>query len=194
MKRFQDSYPEIKLHLTAANTEQVATATRDGLADLGFVEGAIDDPHLSCRPVEGDRLVIVVSAGHPLAKKKKLKAEDLKQTKWVLREPGSGTRAEFEAALKTFALTIADLNVVLELPSNEAVRAAVEAGAGATAVSNLVAEAGLRSGMLTSPDFPLPQRHFLVLHHKERYVSRAQMALLELVGAGGRPGIRKKAT
>lgn len=194
MKQFQDNYPEIKLHLTAANTEQVATATRDGLADLGFVEGAIDDPHLSCRPVEGDRLVIVVSAGHPLAKKKKLKAEDLKQTKWVLREPGSGTRAEFEAALKTFALTIADLNVVLELPSNEAVRAAVEAGAGATAVSNLVAEAGLRSGMLTSPDFPLPQRHFLVLHHKERYVSRAQMALLELVGAGGRPGIRKKAT
>jgi DNA-binding transcriptional LysR family regulator len=181
---FHQRYPDIKLKLSAGNTQQVTTATHEGIADIGFIEGMIDDPHLSVRSIEGDRLVIVVGPTHPLASKRKLDPADLRLTKWVLREPGSGTRAEFEAALKSLSMSLSDLDIALELPSNEAVCAAVEAGVGATAISNLVAEAGLLSGKLVSPDFPLPQRSFHVLHHKERYVSQAELALLELVGAG----------
>lgn len=190
--RFRERYPDIALQLKAANTEQVAAATREGAADLGFVEGAIDDPQLSVRSIEGDKLVVVVGADHPWAKKRKLKASDLKLVNWVLREPGSGTRAEFEAALKAVSMTIVDLNVSLQLPSNEAVRAAVEAGAGATAISALVAEAGLRSGTLVSPEFSLPRRSFRVLHHKERYFSRAELALLEMVGAVTKSELKRR--
>jgi DNA-binding transcriptional LysR family regulator len=57
----------------------------------------------------------------------------------VLRESGSGTRQVFEAAWRGFGLDPAELKIVLELPSNEAVRGAVEAGAGATVLSRLVA-------------------------------------------------------
>jgi DNA-binding transcriptional LysR family regulator len=190
--QFHEQFPDIKLKLATGNTEQVAAATREGLADIGFVEGAVDDPHLSVRKIEGDRLVIVVDKRHPFAKKPKLKPADLKTTPWVLREAGSGTRTEFEAALKHFGLAISDLTVVLELPSNEAVRAAVEAGAGATATSELVAAPALLSGAIVSPEFPLRRRPFLVLHHKERYVSRAETALLNLIGVpAGRDRTRK---
>jgi DNA-binding transcriptional LysR family regulator len=89
-------------------------------------------------------------------------------------------------------MTLADLDIALELPSNEAVCAAVEAGVGATAISNLVAESGLLSGRLVSPDFPLPRRAFHVLRHKERYVSQAELALLELVGAGPAAPVRRR--
>lgn len=193
MARFHARHPDIALRLVTGNTEQVANATREGLADIGFVEGAIDDPQLSIRKVEGDRLVIVAGARHPFAGKMKLKPADLKATPWVMREPGSGTRTEFEAALSAFGVTVADLNIVLELPSNEAVRAAVEAGAGATAISELVAATGIRSGSLVAPDLPLPRRPFLVLHHKERYVSKAEAALLEMVGTASRGVARKSA-
>jgi hypothetical protein len=43
------------------------------------------------------------------------------------------------------ALSANRLNVVLELPSNQAVRMAVEAGARATVISKLVAEPSLRA-------------------------------------------------
>ncbi|MBS0252951.1 MAG: LysR family transcriptional regulator [Proteobacteria bacterium] len=189
---FNRRYPEIQLQLKAGNTQQVATATHDGLADIGFIEGTIDDPHLSVRVVEGDRLVIVVAPNHPLAGKEKLEPADIKAMTWVMREQGSGTRGEFEAALKDHGISPSDLSVGLELPSNEAVCAAVEAGVGATAISNLVAEAGLLAGKLVALEFPLPQRSFYILHHKERYASQAEMALLELMGAAGRPPVRRR--
>lgn len=189
---FNRRYPEIQLKLKAGNTQQVAAATHDGIADIGFIEGSIDDPHLSVRTVEGDRLVIVVAPNHPLAGKRVLEPADINAISWVMREQGSGTRGEFEAALKDHGIAPADLDVVLELPSNEAVCAAVEAGVGATAISNLVAEAGLLSGKLVALEFPLPQRSFYILHHKERYASQAELALLEIMGATGRPSVRAR--
>ncbi len=82
-------------------------------------------------------------------------------------------------------LSMGDLNVALELPSNEAVLAAVEAGAGTAAISELVADAGLRSQRLVPLGFALPSRSFVVLRHKERYLSEAEKAFLQLVGDAG---------
>ncbi|CAA2142115.1 LysR substrate-binding domain-containing protein [Hyphomicrobium sp. ghe19] len=189
---FHQRYPDIKLKLSAGNTQQVATATHDGAADIGFIEGAIDNPNLSVRSIEGDRLIIVVGPAHALAAKPVLDRSDIMSIKWVLREQGSGTRTEFERALRALSLSLADLDVALELPSNEAVCAAVEAGVGAAALSNLVVESALLAGRLVSPDFPLPRRSFHVLQHKQRYVSQAELALLELVGAGTAPVRRRE--
>lgn len=178
---FRARYPGITLSIVAGNTQQVAGATREGIADLGFVEGAVDDPQLSARVIGEDRLVAVFAASNVLARKRKLGVRDLKEARWVLREPGSGTRAEFEAALKRLGVAPQEIDVVLELPSNEAVLAAVEAGAGGTVVSALAADAGLRSGALGSPELALPKRAFSVLRHRERYVSRAESAFLSLI-------------
>src|SRR4030081_1794718 len=55
----------IDLHVTVANTEQVAQAVHRGDADLGFAEGEVDDPSLAIHKMEGDSLAIVVGASHP---------------------------------------------------------------------------------------------------------------------------------
>src|SRR5215472_8806704 len=64
------------------------------------------------------------------------------------------------------------------LPSNEAVRMAVEAGAGATVISRLVAEPSLRAWSLKVVPSDLPDRAFTALRHRERYFSKAAQALL----------------
>jgi hypothetical protein len=66
-------------------------------------------------------------------------AADFRETEWVMREVGSGTRAQFEAVLEANGLHLGDLTVALELPSHEAVRAAVESGLAATVISASVA-------------------------------------------------------
>src|SRR6202035_1116220 len=53
---FRRSHPGIDLHVAIANTEQVAQAVNRGNADLGFVEGEVDDPALAIRKIEGDSL------------------------------------------------------------------------------------------------------------------------------------------
>jgi DNA-binding transcriptional LysR family regulator len=182
LARYRKAHPAIDVQLAIGNTAQVAAAVIAGTAELGFVEGEVDAPALSVNSIDGDRLAVVVAAGDAPAKPKKLAAADILAMDWVLREPGSGTRAEFESELRRRKIDPAALKVVLELPSNEAVRSAVLAGAGATAISELVVAPGLRYGTLTRLDFVLPQRAFHILRHKERYRSRAADALLEIIG------------
>jgi DNA-binding transcriptional LysR family regulator len=179
IQTFQSSHPGIDLHVTIANTEQVAQAVHQGHADLGFVEGDIDDPLLSARKIDGDQLVVVVGMNHPWVGQRSIAPKNLSATGWVLREKGSGTRAMFEAAVRKFGVKLADLRVTLELPSNEAVRAAVEAGDCATAISNLVVDHSLAAGTLHRVKIEMPKRSFFVLRHKERYQSHAEQALLK---------------
>jgi DNA-binding transcriptional LysR family regulator len=108
----------------------------------------------------------------------------------VLREPGSGTRSVFEQALKQHGIELSSLRIALELPSNEAVRAAVEAGLGATAISASVAAPSLESGLLHHVRFRLPEREFHVLRHAQRYHSRLADALLAGVRPPAKPGSR----
>ena len=55
----------ITVSLAIGNTETVSAAIHDGAADLGFIEGEIDDPALAMTEVAEDELVIVVPTGHP---------------------------------------------------------------------------------------------------------------------------------
>ncbi|AFK53784.1 LysR family transcriptional regulator [Tistrella mobilis] len=180
---FMADFPAVAVEIAIGNTAEVAAAVRAGTADLGFVEGPVEDPSLSERLLPGDRLMLVVGAGHPWAALPRVAPGQLAETPWVLRERGSGTRAEFEVALAGLGVDPDTLNVVLELPSNESVRAAVEAGAGATALSALVVAGGLALGSLRSPVLDLPQRAFHLLLHRERYLGRAARAFLETVTA-----------
>jgi DNA-binding transcriptional LysR family regulator len=178
---FRHKYPGIDIRLTISNTAQVAAAVREGAADLGFIEGVIEDPMLTTEQVARDQVVIVVGIEHPWSTIDRLEPERLIETDWVLREPGSGTRSTFEAALQGFGVSPGALRIALELPSNHAVRAAVEAGLGATVISASVAAPSLEAGLLHRARFDLPERDFHVVRHVARLRSRAADALLSMV-------------
>ena len=183
---FRRTYPQIQIRLAIGNTAQVAAAVESGAAELGFVEGAVENEHFASTPVARDQLIVVVGPEHPWVSRARLASGDLTESDWVLREPGSGTRSAFEDALARLGIAPGALRIQLELPSNEAVRAAVEAGLGATAISASVAAPSIEAGLLHQAAFQLPEREFHVLRHRERYRSRAADALLALVG-GARP-------
>jgi len=190
MNRYRASYPSIALALTIGNTETVADLVREGAADLGFVEGPVDDQALSVTPVAEDEMVLVVSPALTRQKGLALSKADLKAMRWVIREPGSATRALFEKAMTKAGLRLSDINRVLELPSNEAVRAAVEDGAGAAVLSKLVVAASIEAGSLKDLNFVLPKRQFFALHHKERSTTQAERELLKLIDARSQPAGR----
>lgn len=173
---FQRAHPGIDITLRIGNTTQVAAAVHDGTVDLGLVEGAVHDPALALQRVAGDLMVVVAAPDHPLAGLPAIPPADLQTAPWIMREPGSGTRSELLAALAAYGLDIAALTVALELPSNEAVRAAVEAGGGLAALSASVVAGDLEAGLLVSLPVTLMPRDFLLVHHAERLPSPSAQA------------------
>lgn len=179
--RFRQAHPSIALSVTVDNTSNVAQAVVQGSADLGFVEGAIDEPMLTFEAVAEDRMVAVVAPGHPWAAGMVLQPAQLLAAQWILREEGSGTRSAFACALADYGVSIDSLQIALALPSNEAVRTAVMSGPFATVMSELVVASYLKAGLLARANFQLTARTFLMLRHKERYKSKASLALEQLI-------------
>lgn len=179
---FRRAFPQIDIRLLIGNTEQVAAAVRAGTCELGFVEGAVNDPALSAATLARDQLQLVVGPDHDWAGIERLDPRNLTETEWVVREPGSGTRSAFETAVASFGLSPGDLKIALELPTNEAVRAAAEGGMGAAVLSASVVAPSLEAGLLHRVPLDLPDRIFRVLRHRERYQSAAAAALLQLIG------------
>jgi DNA-binding transcriptional LysR family regulator len=178
---FRAAYPQVAVTALAGNTAEVARAVAEGRVEIGLVEGKVSDPMLEQTLVGHDRLVIIAPKNHAWTTKPPRPADLLKE-RWVLREKGSGTRSAFEAAIAEKGVAVEKLDISLELPSNEAVRLAVREGAGVSALSELVAEAGIHFGALAPVKFPLPERAFHALRHRERYLSKSGAAFLRELG------------
>ena len=178
---YRHAHPGVDVRLSIGNTAQAAAAVRSGAAELGFVEAKVDDPQLVSHTLAQDQLIVVVGHEHPWAAKGSIKPKEISDSKWVLREPGSGTRSVFEQALNKFGIKPGTLRIGLELPSNESVLAAVEAGMGAAALSASAVAAGIEAGLLVHIKLPLPSRSFYVLQHAERHHSKAAEALIQTI-------------
>lgn len=179
---FHRLHPRIDIRLEVGNSAQVADAIETGAADLGLVEGVIEREQLLSSRVASDQMVLVAGQDHDWGHKTRLMMNDLGETEWVLRESGSGTRSAFEQALRQVGFAPEQLRVAMELPSNEAVRAAVEAGLGATALSASVAASSIENGLLIHVPFKLPQREFHVLRHSQLPLSHVAHAFSKILG------------
>ncbi|WP_315920598.1 LysR family transcriptional regulator [Mesorhizobium sp. SP-1A] len=181
IRAFRSTYPGVSVSLVMGNTETVAAQVRDGEANLGFVEGAVEEPSLSVTAVAEDEMALVAPAGHPWTRLPPGKKLDLRSAAWVLRERGSGTRSILAEMLRAEGIGWPEIRIELVLPSNEAVRSAVEAGAGVTVISKLVVARALAAGTLATVPYALPPRRFFMLRHKERYATAAEKEFMRLI-------------
>lgn len=179
---FRERYPEIDLTVHIGNTAESAAAVHEGTAEIGLIEGEIDQPALQAELVDHDNLVLVVGRDHEWVARAPTLPADFVRTRWALREAGSGTRTSFERTLARLGLPPDALGVDFVLPSNESVCATVaSSGRHATVVSESVARAGVEAGSLVVVPFAFETREFRLIRHRERASSRAAQAFVELL-------------
>lgn len=178
---FRESFPGVRIAVNIGNSAEAAQAVVDGSAELGFIEGPVQDERLVIIEIARDQMLVVIGPNHAWANRGVLGAADLADGEWVMREPGSGTRTVLEADLSAAGVKPSALQVVMELPRNEAVLSAVQAGLGASGISANAAVASLEAGLLVKAPFDLPVRTFAVVHLADRQLSAAADALLALL-------------
>lgn len=165
---FTAAFPDVRISLDVGNTEHVIQELLHFNIDIGFIEGFCHQPAIETSLWKRDDLAIHVGAKHPLATKKNITAADLHQSRWILREQGSGTREVFETAL---AGKMDPIRIYLELGHTEAIKEAVEAGLGITCLSMRTTQRARREGTLVALETPFLdlRRDFHLLLHEEKY-------------------------
>jgi DNA-binding transcriptional LysR family regulator len=183
---FHAALPRVRLNVVIRNTHEVESAVVEGEVNVGLVEGPTEHPALIRQQIDHDQFVLVVASDHPPLPVDGSGRIDLRAITWVIREPGSGTRRGLEDLVARDGLSLDDLTIFLVLPGNEAVREAVEAGAGATIISRHVVASAISAGRLVEIPIELPQREYALVRHRDRHATLAQEALVaHLTGTTG---------
>lgn len=174
---FHELHPAVRLDVSIGNTRQVESSVLDGAADIGLVEGRTRSDLLKRIPVDVDRLVLVIAKSRGDVSAGTGVPVDLSTLRWIVRERGSGTREVLEDLVAREGKSVEDLAVFLVLPGNEAVRHAVEAGAGATIISQLVVAQAIANGSVTVIPYDIPTREFVLISHRDRQPTLSRAAL-----------------
>lgn len=129
---FCDRHPSIEISLEVQNRDGVVARLRDNLDDLYVMSMPPSDVAIEDRVLMPNPLVVIAPASHPLASRAGIGLRDLRDARFILREPGSGTRLATDAHFRAAGFTP---NLRLELGSNEAIKEAVAGNLGVAVVS-----------------------------------------------------------
>jgi LysR family transcriptional regulator, low CO2-responsive transcriptional regulator len=161
MRRFAARHPEIRLTLDVGNREAVFTRVLSHAADVAISGTPPADDRLHAEPLSGNEIVCITAPDDPAVDEGPLEAANLAGRAWLLREPGSGTRALNEQFLAQHGLE----PEILMLGSNGAIKQAARAGLGISLLSRAAVETELASGLLGQlrlKDAPAPRAWFVV--------------------------------
>lgn len=148
LAEFHRKYPRVQVKVTIADSSAVLDQVEHGRCNVGLVGGKSESSNLSFRSFACDHLVLVVPSNHSWRRRKQVSLEQLCQQPLILREAGSGSRWCLERALRSANKTAHDLQVAMELGSNEAIKEAVLRGMGVAVLSIHTVQKEIERGQL----------------------------------------------
>lgn len=149
LAQFLQLYPQVKFSLEIGDSEQIHNWLDNKHIDFGIVGQRQDDAKYEYSPLANDELLLVVPAEHPWAGQE-IAPTQLHDYPFVDREPGSGTRANYDKALREIGIEPNSLNSVFNGGSTSSVLSAVLAGMGYAFCSKWALRNGLALGQLAT--------------------------------------------
>ncbi len=169
---FRSLHPDVSFNMLVSNTQRAEKMIVNRAVDLGFVEGEVNNEQIIAEEWFQDELVLISLPEKDTETERVCDiTTDLKISKWVMREAGSGTAQIFKTKLGKY---VTELDVVMELGDTEAIKKAVEAGAGISCLSKLTVCREIRSGRLQQISLQGldPKRQLYVIQHKNKAKTR----------------------
>lgn len=177
MARFPDVHVEAEIH----NSQALCAQLQRYELDLALIEGEVLDQGLTATPWQEDELWVVAPRDWTWPQGKDAGWAALGKQRWIIREPGSSSRVQFEQ----FVLPLlGETPATLTFNTSEAIVHAVGAGLGCALVSALAVRERVDDGELLRLSLP-PRfsRPLTVVRLASRYLApRAAEVLAWLSG------------
>ena len=183
-------YPQTRIRLTIANTEELLRKLDQGEIDFALVEGFFEKRDYDFRLFRRENY-LGVCAPDLLADLGVARGfQDLFSGTLITREPGSGTREVLERALYERGWGISDFSNVVEISNMGAIKMMAQGGGGIAFLYEAAVRRELEEGSLVRvplEDFPL--RHdFTFIWRKNSLFADQYMELLHSFEAGDADG------
>jgi len=177
--KFREQYPDIKVEVQRGVASRIPEQINAREVELGVISFEPDDPTLRAIGVMTDELVLIVSPAHRLSGKREVSIKDLGKESFVAHNAPSPYR---HRVLEAFEKDKTSLNIVVELPSLEAIKLLVERDSGVALVPRLSAETEIAAGTLRAlrvRELRL-ERKLNIIYRRNSELSYAAKAFLEI--------------
>ena len=167
---FCELHPNIDISLEVLNRDGVIQRLRDNRDDLYVMTTPPTDMDLHDEVFLANPLLLIAPQTHPLAHRKRIALNALQSERFLLREPGSGTRLATDRFFETHGFAPSSR---LELGSNEAIKEAVAGHLGIAVISkHAIKSMDLAQEICVLPvvGTPIPSQWHLV-YPKARQIS-----------------------
>jgi DNA-binding transcriptional LysR family regulator len=181
---FIQEHPQVEPRLTVTNRARIIERLNRNEDDLVIMGQVPDTLALEVHPFLENPLVVAAPPRHLLAGQKQVPLARIREERFLVREPGSGTRMAVDRLFAEHGLSI---DPYMELGSSEAIKQGIMAGLGVAVLSlhDLRLElAGGHMVVLEVEGFPL-QRRWYAAYLKGKKLSRVARAFLDFLLAEG---------
>lgn len=179
VKDFIKNYPQANLHLEYSRANKVYDDVINGTNDIGIVAYPKSQPQLEIIPYRSEPLSLICYPEHPLAKRKRVDVEHLKDERLIGFERDIPSRKALDKIFRAHNLTP---NYVMEFDNTEIMKLYVESGQGITVLPAGVAEQEMQAGTLKVVSFTKPYiRPVGIIYRKGRIFSAAARKFLEML-------------
>ena len=144
MREFCEGHPDVDLALVVGNRQDVLERMLGHSADVAITGKPPGDERLMSEAFMENEIVCIAAPDDPAVADGPIDSVELGDRAWLLREPGSGTRALNEQFLADHGLE----PQTLTLGSNGAIKQAARAGLGVSLLSRAAVGTELESGWL----------------------------------------------
>jgi DNA-binding transcriptional LysR family regulator len=145
LKHLRRVHPQLEVRLMVANAGRSVEEIRAGQIDAGLLTLPVDESDLVTMPVLVEELLLITMPTHPLARRKRITAQDLAGEPFVLFEPGSGTRRVID---RFFLSENIEPNIVMDTENVEIIKAMVKGGLGIGIVPYMSIAREVRAGQV----------------------------------------------
>lgn len=145
--RFHLRHPRVRIRASSANTRTILRHLLEAKIDLALVEGPVSHPRVDVIPWRDDELVVIAPPDHHLLARSTVGVAELAAENFLVREPGSGTRAVTEVALARHGVRLEN---TMRVGGTEVMKQGVAAGLGLAIVSRAAAADQLALGRIAA--------------------------------------------
>ncbi len=175
---YSKSHPNVELTVEIGNREQVLQRFEQGLDDIYVFSHPPSLEHATAGRFLLNPLVLVTANTDAIVDKKCVTWDEIKQSRFLLREQGSATRMMFDSVLQSRGYTVEDS---IQMASNEAIRTGVASGMGIALLSQHVIQGYEQQIRVVDMEgFPL-ESHWHLIVRNDRYLSKASRGFLRFV-------------